>query len=419
MPDKVTASARKSVRASAEVSRFIKGHYARVRRDKAEGRPVVWTFGLLPRELWVAMGVSEIALEHLPIMAASKQVIGRYLDLAEQSGFGRELCPYHTTMLGCSAAPEDDFLERVFAPPDLIIATNFPCMAESKSFLFAVERFGCPYYFVDAPLNVWGRDADQRAVRYYAEQLEGLVAFMAQHGVRLDEARLSQVVADSRTMCHLWAEVDDYRKLVPAPMGASDGIICMYLMLYYPGHPEALAVIRGLRDEVQARAESRTGVLDDERCRLLFLGVPPFYNMGLLSYPEVYGGVIVKSEIEYIGTGQMDIEVLDPERPLESLAKKVLVDLPNPTYAKRLELILRVVREFRIDGIIAANKRGCRNLPAGFRLIKDAAARELGVPTTVFDLDGLDLREYHDAQVKSHIDAFMETLLKKGEGAGG
>ena len=42
--------------------------------------------------------------------------------------------------------------------------------------------------------------------------------------------------------------------------------------------------------------------------------------------------------------------------------------------------------------------------------IVDIAAREFGVPMTIIDLDGLDLREYDDVQVKSRLDAFMETL---------
>ena len=61
-------------------------------------------------------------------------------------------------------------------------------------------------------------------------------------------------------------------------------------------------------------------------------------------------------------------------------------------------------------GSFGNNKRGCRNQPAGLRLIKDAAFQQAGVPMTIFDLDGLDLREYNDAQVKVNLDTFMETL---------
>jgi len=307
----------------------------------------------------------------------------------------------------------DEYLERIFAPPDIIVASNNPCIAESKSFLFAVQKYNVPYHFVDCPLNVSGRTIDDKAAAYYVEQLKGLLDFLAQHGMKLDMTKLSEVLARSKEMVHLLTEVDEYRKQRPAPMSFPDGLTCTYLMIYYPGHAEALETYRRLRDEVKQRAENKLGTVEDERYRLLFLGVPPFYNMGLLNYPEKYGGVFVKGEMEYVGSGQIDINILDPERPLESIARKAIIDWPNPLYTNRFDLMLKTLKEFQIDGIIAAFKRGCRNLPAGFKMIKDIAAREAGVPMTLFDLDGLDLREYNDMQVKSNIDAFMETLTSK------
>jgi len=414
MAIKVTAPARKSLQTTAEVSRFVKSHYARIKERKAQGQPVVWTYGLMPRELWVALDVPMVTLEHVPIMLASKQVIGQYLNLAEEYGFGRDLCPYHTSMLGVTGAEQrDEYLERIFAPPDIIVASNNPCIAESKSFLFAVQKYNVPYHFVDCPLNVSGRTIDDKAAAYYVEQLKGLLDFLAQHGMKLDMTKLSEVLARSKEMVHLLTEVDEYRKQRPAPMSFPDGLTCTYLMIYYPGHAEALETYRRLRDEVKQRAENKLGTVEDERYRLLFLGVPPFYNMGLLNYPEKYGGVFVKGEMEYVGSGQIDINILDPERPLESIARKAIIDWPNPLYTNRFDLMLKTLKEFQIDGIIAAFKRGCRNLPAGFKMIKDIAAREAGVPMTLFDLDGLDLREYNDMQVKSNIDAFMETLTSK------
>ncbi|HLC23862.1 MAG TPA: 2-hydroxyacyl-CoA dehydratase family protein [Dehalococcoidia bacterium] len=411
MTDKTTAPAKRTLESSAAVTRLIRDHYARVKEDKARGRPVVWSYGLTPREIFVALDVPAITVEHLPIMLASKQIIGRYLDIAEQAGFARDLCPYHTAMLGCvEAETRDAYLERLFAPPDIIIGSNIPCMSESKSFLFAVEKYRVPHYFIDAPLNLGGYDPPERTVKYYAAGLKGLLSFLEQHGLKADMVTLSQVVERSREMSRMWAEVDEYRKISPAPMTAVDGVVSMYLPAYTPGRPDAADILRRLRDEVKTKAQNKVGAAENEKFRLLFLGVPPWYNLGLFNYLEKYGGVFVKAEMEYIMTGQTDINVLDPQRPVESLARKALIDMPCPTYANRIDLMRRAIRDFRIDGIVAANKRGCRNLPAGFRIMKDIAAREFGVPMTIIDLDGLDLREYDDVQVKSRLDAFMETL---------
>ena len=76
MTDKTTAPAKRTLESSAAVARLIRDHYARVKEDKARGRPVVWSYGLTPREIFVALDVPAITVEHLPIMLASKQIIG-------------------------------------------------------------------------------------------------------------------------------------------------------------------------------------------------------------------------------------------------------------------------------------------------------------------------------------------------------
>jgi len=45
------------------------------------------------------------------------------------------------------------------------------------------------------------------------------------------------------------------------------------------------------------------------------------------------------------------------------------------------------------------------------RPVKDAVYEDSGVPTTIFDLDGLDIREYDDATSKANLDSFIEALL--------
>ena len=42
-----------------------------------------------------------------------------------------------------------------------------------------------------------------------------------------------------------------------------------------------------------------------------------------------------------------------------------------------------------------------------------AIYQESGVPVTIFDLDGIDIREYDDSQAKANIDNFVEMLLVK------
>ncbi|MEW6034461.1 MAG: 2-hydroxyacyl-CoA dehydratase family protein, partial [Chloroflexota bacterium] len=251
------------------------------------------------------------------------------------------------------------------------------------------------------------------AVKYVAEELRQMIAFLERHGFRFDEERLAQAVKRSRRTMELRQEVEEYRKAVPVPMTTVDALSCIgNTLITLLGSDAGVEIMRRLRDEVSLRVRDKQGVIGDEKLRLYLVGVPPVYNLGLLDYPEKYGAVVVKSDLDYIGGCVMAPELLVPERPLESLALKQLADIVNPCYETRIDMAVETVKEYHIDGVIGLNKRGCRNLPAALRLVKDAIYRETGVPMTIFDLDGIDAREYNDAQVKANIDSFMETLIQ-------
>jgi len=66
---------------------------------------------------------------------------------------------------------------------------------------------------------------------------------------------------------------------------------------------------------------------------------------------------------------------------------------------------------FNIDGVVAVVKRSCGLIPPYLRQIKDAVYKETGVPTTIFDLDGLDTRDYDDVTTRINLESFIETLL--------
>jgi len=326
----VTMRPRKSLQTTGEISQLVRVYYDKIKNAKKEGRPVVWAFGLIPREIYHALDIPVITLEHFPVMVSAKQLSGKYCQVAEEKGFSRDLCAYHTCFLGTALSEElDPYLEKRFAKPDLILASNFPCNSEAKSFLHLVEHYKCPYFYVDAPINPWGKEVKDHAVEYYAANLERMCLFLERYGCKLDWGKLKEAVELSRQLLVLWKEIFEYRKNVPAPMGATDAYTCLYPVFQLPGTKVAVEVYQKLADEVKYRAENKIGVIENEKLRLLWIGVPPAYNLGLMNYPEQYGAVVVQCEIECIGGAVTDPAILEPEKPLESLAKKNLTDFVN------------------------------------------------------------------------------------------
>ncbi|MFH1626066.1 MAG: 2-hydroxyacyl-CoA dehydratase family protein [Pseudomonadota bacterium] len=416
MTTKVTAPGKKSLQTTLEISKAIKAYYGGVKTAKEEGRPVIFCAGLAPREIFHAVEAPVIYLEHIPMILSAKQLSGRYMQVAEEEGFSRDLCAFHRCFLGCAIADErDPYLDKLFVPPDLIIASNLPCISESKSFLYLADYYDCPYYFIDAPINTWGKDIPDHAIEYYAGQLKGALDFMGEHGFKVDMERLKDTVRLSKRLKELWDEIDEYRMAVPSPMSSVDGYNAAYPLLQLPGTERGVVIYERLLEEVKGKVERKEGVIEDEKLRLVWVGVPPFYNMGLLNYVERYGAVVVKSLIEYMAGGGYDPSILDPERPLESLAYKALVDIVNPTAGNIVDFVVKMVRDFQADGVVAVVKRSCGLVPGQLRLLKDAVYNEVGVPTTIFDLDGLDIREYDDGTSKANLDSFIEALLRTKE----
>jgi benzoyl-CoA reductase/2-hydroxyglutaryl-CoA dehydratase subunit BcrC/BadD/HgdB len=120
--------------------------------------------------------------------------------------------------------------------------------------------------------------------------------------------------------------------------------------------------------------------------------------------------------IEFLAGFTLDPALMDPDKPLESIARAQLASPANPLYASVIDYLVRATRDYRIDGVISVVKRSCGFVPGMQRLTKEAIFAETGVPSIVFDLDGVDSREYDAAAAHSTLDSFVDTLLARKEG---
>ena len=412
MQTKKTAPGKKNLESSLEISKAIRSYYWEVKEAKKKGQPVIWSFGLTPREIFHAVDAQVIYLEHLSLMMAAKQLSVKYMQIAEEEGISRDVCAFHRCFLGCAIAEEKDpYLSKFFVKPDLIIASNLPCMSESKSFLYVADFFDCPYYYIDAPINTWEKEIPDYAIEYYSGQLKGALDFMADFGYIVDWDKLKDTVRLSKKLIGLWNEIDTYRMTVPAPMSIIDGITSSYPLIQLAGTESGVRLYERLLAELKIKVKNKESIIEEEKIRLLWAGVPPFFNMGLFNYVEQHGAIVVKSLVEYLAGGAFDPSPIDPEKPLESLAYKALVDIINPVAHNMIDFIKKTVVDFKIDGVIGAVKRTCGLLPGYMRLTKDTIFKNTGIPTMIFDLDGLDIREYDDANIKANLDSFIEALL--------
>ncbi len=400
------------MQAIQEMHTGIAMNLATVQQAKAEGKKVLWTSLIAPKEIFYAMDIPVLYMELLAGWVAILKLSAKYCQIAEDHGFSRDLCAIHRSVIGVIAAEErDPFFQAAYAVPDMVVASNLPCMAESRAFQFMVDSHSLPYYFIDTPVNTWGRDLPDHAVEYYADQLNGLISFLEEQGYTMDWDRLAEEVQFTKDLNVIMGEIDDLRSSTPAPMKAFDSFIAATAPLVLPKSMRNLDTFRKLRDELKERVDSGYGVVEEEKVRLMWVGIPPVCNFELMNYPERFGAVVAKNMLEYMVGFPLAPELLDPEKPLESLARGIIANPINPMYELGIDYLVNAAKKYNIDGVVSVVKRSCGLIPGMQRIVKERIMEETGVPSVIFDLDGIDTREYDDGVAKENLDSFIESLL--------
>lgn len=403
----------KRLRANAALREIIARFYADGHAAKAEGRPVGWIppmNGLI--ELFYAMDIHPIFPENwAPLCAAMGTSAGNFA-YAERRGYSSDLCGYFRNNIGYALEgikEKNQPLEGLPAP-DFLISFGAGCIPTMKTFQVLCDNFDVPVFRADLP-QVAMEDIREHHIRYGVTQIRRLVEFLeGLTGKKLDLDRLSQAVAYTDEACRLWDEIMETRRNVPAPFSAAE-IGIMFVMVTRHGTPIAVDFLRDVLEEVNGKVARGEGVIPNERVRLFWDNIPLWYNMRLFNYFEKWDAVVVAETYTSAWTMRMD-----PERPLESIARKSLVSYPLVSCVsldKRIELIKRAVTDYRIDAAVLHSNMSCKPISMGQMDIQRVLRDELGVPSVMFDGDHMDGGKFSMAQFQTRIDAFMEMLFER------
>ena len=388
---------------------YVKGSYEDAHRAKAEKRPVAWISSTFPVETLQAMDIVPVWPENYASVCAARQVSVELCELAEREGFSRDLCSYSRCVLGSILGYEKELPEEGLPKPDFLVATTSACDTHMKWFQVASRIHKAPMFILDTPYNVGGGDSehlDKAHIEYYKSQLSELFDFLEKRtDLKFDKYKLSQTLALSDWTSRLWTEIQDLRRNVPCPMDARDAFSAVFFMLCIPGSQTAVDFYTQLRDELRQRVEEGVGVIENERFRLVWDNLPLWYNLKVFEYLNSLSAVVVAEVFSHTWTGS-----LDPEKPFESLARKYLPNMANSTIQRRVNIILKLVSDFRVDGVILPTNWGCRMMSIGETIVKDVVYEKLGVQSLIIDVDSSDWRIAGEAQVKERLATFIETL---------
>ncbi|MHC4331991.1 MAG: 2-hydroxyacyl-CoA dehydratase subunit D, partial [Planctomycetota bacterium] len=361
-----TKGSRKSLEAARSTWKFIMEDYAQGHQAKKAGQPVVWSCATVEKELYYGMGLYPFFPEQFAALSAvrrktpdSEKEAVRFARIAEQAGYSTDLCGYERVVTGYVIDGDlGDAPLGGMPPPDLLVTTSCICDVRLKWFEDLSQRLKVPLFTLDRPERVFDgilQTADPHEVKYYRSQLEDLLSFVTEvTGNKYDEDRLNECTDWAYKTNDLRLEILELRKSVPSPMGCADGFGTMYPGMYCSGTQKAYDFYKALRDEVKMKVELGKGQIKNERFRLLWYGIPTWFNMGIFNYFESIGGVFVYEPLynpyPWPPRSQAD--------PLTEIAERTL--LLGTGLKTTLNSLVEQCQEYKIDGAVLAYLLTCR-----------------------------------------------------------
>ncbi|MEE9125420.1 MAG: 2-hydroxyacyl-CoA dehydratase, partial [candidate division NC10 bacterium] len=227
----------------------------------------------------------------------------------------------------------------------------------------------------------------------------------------------------------LWAEICRLNKAIPAPLDEKTMFSLYVLATLQRSSKKVGDFYEELLDEIKDRVARGIAAVPYERCRIITDTQPPWGFLKIYRYMEQFGVVSVGSlytfGLEGIFANQEDGS-WGPRKTPQQLGIKIRNrdealrinadwNLSRPQwqhfYDSRIKsrMMLRVVNEWKLNGVIFHLNRGCEGLTIGsmenrLDLIK------AGVPVMTYEGNMADEKEFDERRTFSRIESFMETL---------
>ena len=434
--------AKRHLETTRKMKEMLPRFFMRMMERMFSNEPLAWCMVGVPPELLKAFDLLFEWPENFGTMCASRLVAPHFIEVAEGDGYSQELCSYVTNTMGycklfkeTGEAPEESPLPGGMGTPAMLLGSGFICEPRWKWFQSIATRFfDVPVYSSDPLAPPWDIDPrDPRIENHYLtllrEDLAGQIAFMEKHtGKKLDLDRLCEILALSHEALGYWRDTLALRKAIPCPMGSTDYFHSIIPQMYLVGDQEAVDFYREMYEEVKDRVDRKVGIVEEEKYRLIWFGLPPWFNMGIFNYLESLGAVFAYESTYNVG----DYFEVDLSDPLEAIVKRTwqravkmhdygsetMPEICNPAVFGGFSgssLLEELVEDYSLNGAVMHLTRSCRAVSFGEVHTRNRLAR-LGVPSLIFESDMADPRLWSDAQIKTRLHAFLETIDKTGKG---
>jgi benzoyl-CoA reductase/2-hydroxyglutaryl-CoA dehydratase subunit BcrC/BadD/HgdB len=361
----------------------------KIKESKEYGQKVVGMYCTYsPQELILAAGAYPVSLcgtKEEPISAAEKVL-------------PRSLCPLIKSSYGFAATDTCPF----FNFSDLLVAET-TCDGKKKMYELLAQ------YKTIHLMQLPQEQAAPQARELWLQEVQKLKERLEQEfGVEITQAKLRAAIKLANRERRALRSLYDLNQHVPAPLTGLEILTVAHNRGFYPDKEKVITMLEELIAAVKAGLGQNE---HKEGPRILLTGVP--VGLGsekVISLIEELGGTVVCQE-NCTGYKPVDMLVNEDENkdPLEAIAEKYLAIgcscmSPNPG---RYELLGRLVKEFKVNGVIDLTWIGCHTYNVEAYSIKKYLDEQFSLPYIQVETD---YSSTDTEQLRVRIEAFLEMI---------
>jgi benzoyl-CoA reductase/2-hydroxyglutaryl-CoA dehydratase subunit BcrC/BadD/HgdB len=291
--------------------------------------------------------------------------------------------------------------------PDFFLCANNICGTVIKWYEQQSRDWNKPCYFVDIPFEYDTIRKD--TIDYVVTQFKEMIGFLEkQTGKKFDEEKFFEILRESQRASVAWEAVLERCATRPAPMTSFDSFFLMGPIVTLRGTKECADYYEKLLVEMDQRVADGVGVIENEQVRLLWDNIPMWFATKPISQ-AFYEHNAVFVAATYTASWALVRKFTEGD-PWEAMAENYIAPYINRGFETRLDILAGLMDKFHADGIVFHSARSCKAYSVGQYDLKEALTKRTGKPGLVIEGDIADERMFSEAQVKTRIDAFMESL---------
>ena len=352
-------------------------------------KPTIWCSNFVPRELIYSIGgvpfMPEVAAGFVSTIGMAEKALHK----AESNWLNNDLCSIHRCGTGL-------MLEGYMPEPDYIIASSHLCDG-AKRYLQQISReYEVPFYLLE--ISYYKNDVD-----YLAQQLKKLVNDISNDIG--NSVNFAEVFERSNNAYNYHEKINELRKKDPVVFSGEKAMNLAPMEFMSFGSKRGTMFYKKLANTIEKRLEKEEGVIDQQKHRLLWLHLKPYYSQEIFKTLRPKGAVI--SFEEYY---QLYWDKLNINKPYYSLAQKMINHFGWGELEEQKKEILNLINDYNIDGVIAFSHWGCKQNNARMGMLKRKIKDENNIPFLNIHGDLIDSRNYQAGQLKTRLEAFIELI---------